>query len=80
MAKNTSISLGRHFDTFIHRQVAKGRYGTASEVVRAGLRILEEEEAKMAALRSAIDQGDHSGFAEDYDLDRVIADVRRKRR
>lgn len=80
MAKNTSISLGRHFEGFIRRQVAGGRYGTASEVVRAGLRLLEEEDAKLAALRAALEDGERSGFAEDYSLEALLADAPRKKR
>jgi antitoxin ParD1/3/4 len=52
MSKNTSFSLGNHFSAFIEEQEAEGRYGSASDVVRAGLRLLEEEEAKLAALRA----------------------------
>jgi antitoxin ParD1/3/4 len=81
MAKNTSVSLGRHFDTFIRRQVSGGRFGTASEVVRAGLRLLEEDEAKLSALRSALDDGERSGFAEDYSLEALLRETspRKKR-
>ena len=53
MSKNTSFSLGDHFITFVDSQVKRGRYGSASDVVRAGLRLLEEQEAKLAALRAA---------------------------
>jgi antitoxin ParD1/3/4 len=80
MQKNTSISLGRHFERFIKRQVATGRYGTASEVVRAGLRLLEEDEAKLAALRTALDDGERSGFAEDYSLEALLAETSPKKR
>ena len=80
MAKNTSISLGTHFHEFIQTQVAGGRFGTASEVVRAGLRLLEEEEAKLIALRSALDDGEKSGFADDYRLEAVFAKVKRESR
>jgi antitoxin ParD1/3/4 len=68
MAKNTSISLGSHYEIFIRELVAGGRYGTASEVVRAGLRLLEEDEAKLAALRASLEEGERSGFVEDYSL------------
>jgi antitoxin ParD1/3/4 len=54
MGKNTSISLGNHFETFIESSISNGRFGNASEVVRAGLRLLEEEENRVIALRNAI--------------------------
>jgi antitoxin ParD1/3/4 len=80
MAKNTSISLGRHYESFIKRQVRGGRFGTASEVIRAGLRLLEEDETKLAALRAALDEGEHGGFAEDYDLASILAETGPKQR
>ena len=64
MAKNTSISLGSHFDDFVARQVEQGRYGSASEVIRAGLRKLEDEEQKLETLRALIQEGKASGTAE----------------
>lgn len=64
MAKNTSISLGNHFDEFITRQITDGRYGSASEVVRAGLRKLEDEEKKLNTLRALIEEGKASGITE----------------
>ncbi|WP_416308064.1 type II toxin-antitoxin system ParD family antitoxin [Neptunicella sp. SCSIO 80796] len=64
MAKNTSISLGNHFDQFVAQQVADGRYGSVSEVIRAGLRKLEDEEQKLKTLRSLIQDGIASGTAE----------------
>lgn len=73
MAKNTSITLGDHFERFVSRQVASGRYASASEVVRAGLRRLEEDTAQLAALREAIEAGEQSGPAVPFDFDRFIA-------
>ena len=67
MNENTSISLGNHFDIFIKGSVSKGRYKNASEVIRAGHRLLEEEESKIAALKNAIQEGIESGIAYDFD-------------
>lgn len=61
MARNTSMSLGDHFTGFIEAQLRDGRYGSASEVVRAGLRLLEEHEAKVQALKDALTAGEESG-------------------
>lgn len=61
MARNTSVSLGSHFADFIDGQVNSGRYGSASDVVRAGLRLLEEHEAKVRALQDALIAGENSG-------------------
>jgi antitoxin ParD1/3/4 len=72
MPKNTSISLGDHFEAFISSQLKQGRYGSASEVVRAGLRLLEEREAKLALLRGALAEGKRSGVAKGYSLQRVL--------
>ena len=71
-SKNTSVSLGDHFQAFIDGQVADGRYGSASEVVRAGLRLLESHEAKLTALRAALKAGEESGFIESFDFDAFI--------
>ncbi len=72
MGKNTSVTLGEHFDKFIAEQVLDGRFGSASEVIRAGLRILEEEESKLAMLRAALNAGEKSGLAENYSLNNIM--------
>jgi antitoxin ParD1/3/4 len=72
MAKNTSISLGDHFSDFVDRQLAHGRYGSASEVIRAALRLLEEHEVRLEALRAALIEGEQSGPSEPFDFDRFV--------
>ena len=72
MARNTSISLDDHFTAFLSRQVSSGRYGSASEVVRAGLRLLEDHETRLAALRAALITGEESGAPEEFDFDAFI--------
>ncbi len=74
MAKNTSISLGDHFEGFISHQVSTGRYGSASEVVRAGLRLLEDSESNLNTLRRLLAEGEQSGIAE-YDYQSFIAEL-----
>jgi len=74
MAKNTSVTLGDHFDGFITNQVKSGRYGSASEVVRAGLRVLEDKESKLNALRQMLTDGEDSGVAE-YSFNTFIAEL-----
>lgn len=67
MGKNTSVSLGDYFEDFVENRIAEGRYKNASEVLRAGLRLLEEEENKIAALKNAIQAGIDSGIAKKFD-------------
>ena len=69
MAQNTSISLDDHFSNFLSREVSSGRYRSASEVVRAGLRLLEDQETQMAALRAALVAGEESGAPEVFDFE-----------
>ena len=65
--KTTSVALGSHFEDFIQASVQSGRYNNASEVIRSGLRLLEDQEQKIAVLRSAIEEGLNSGIVEDFD-------------
>jgi len=74
MHKNTSVTLGKHFDAFISQQIQSGRYASASEAVRAGLRLLEERELKIIALRQKLDAGEKSGLAE-YNLSSLIDEL-----
>lgn len=69
MSKNTSMSLGNHFASFIDTQVQNGRYGSASDVVRAGLRLLEEHETKVKALQDALIAGEESGEPQPFDFE-----------
>ena len=80
MAKNTSIKLGDHFDAFIAAQLENGRYGSASEVIRQGLRMLEEHERKVEALRLAIIEGEDSGDAGTLDMKAIRKKARQKAR
>jgi antitoxin ParD1/3/4 len=78
MAKNTSVSLGSHFADFIERQVLIGRYGSASDVVRAGLRMLEEHEARIQALQNALIAGETSGPVFEFDGEDFLRRMRTK--
>lgn len=74
MSKNTSITLGKHFDSFVTEQLKSGRYASTSEVLRAGLRLLEEEETKLSSLRKMLDEGEASDFVE-YSLNGLIEEL-----
>lgn len=78
--KNTSISLGNHFDQFVSNQVLTGRYKNVSEVVRAGLRLLEDEESKVIALKNAIQKGIDSGIAHDFDPEKHLQQLKALKR
>ncbi|MCB9833056.1 MAG: type II toxin-antitoxin system ParD family antitoxin [Planctomycetes bacterium] len=76
MAKNTSFILGDHFDAFVSEQVESGRYKNATDVIRSGLRLLEDREARMKAVRKALEDGELSGVAGPLDL----AEIKRQAR
>jgi len=72
MSKNTSVELGDEIAQFVSSQVRSGRFGSASEVIRAGIRMLQDQETKMAALRAALKDGEESGKPAAFDIDRFI--------
>jgi antitoxin ParD1/3/4 len=77
--KNTSVSLGNYFDRFVQNQITEGRYKNVSEVIRAGLRLLENEESKTALLKKAIQEGIDSGIANDFDAKANLLKLKRTR-
>lgn len=77
--RNTSVSLGEYFDNFVQTRISAGRYKNASEVIRAGLRLLEEEENRMLALKNAIKEGLESGITEDFDPLKHLESLKAKR-
>ena len=78
MAKNTSILLGEYFDNFIRRQIKSGKYSSASEVVRAALRLFEFEESKKAELIKELKEGEKSGFIKDFDRETFLTNLHQK--
>lgn len=80
MAQNTSISLGNHFDDFIKSRIKNGRFKNASEVIRAGLRLLEEHENKVQALKDAIQEGLDSPRIENFDFKENLKELKEKAR
>lgn len=78
--KNTSVSLGNYFDQFVSSQISVGRYKNVSEVIRAGLRLLEDEESKAIALRKAIQKGLDSPIVEDFDFDENLMRLKAEKR
>jgi len=78
MGKNTSISLGDHFEDFIKEEVKSGRYGSVSEVIRSTLRLLEREEEKKSALIKALEIGEKSDFVENFDPKQNLTELHSK--
>jgi antitoxin ParD1/3/4 len=80
MNRNTSISLGNYFDNFIQSKISAGRYKNASEVVRAGLRLIEDEENRIITLRKAIEEGIESGIAQDFNSEMHLEKLKANKR
>jgi antitoxin ParD1/3/4 len=80
MPRNTSVTLGEHFDAFVNQKIAEGRFQSVSEAVRAGLRRLEEDEAKLEALRAKLGAAEDSPLVEDFDPQQFLAEMRAKTR
>ncbi|SEA68241.1 antitoxin ParD1/3/4 [Flavobacterium gillisiae] len=80
MGRNTSVSLGNYFESFVDNRISEGRFKNASEVIRAGLRLLEEEESKIIALKKAISEGIESEIAKDFDPKNHLESLKAKKR
>jgi antitoxin ParD1/3/4 len=78
-SKSNSVTVGDYFAEFIERQVAQGRYDSASDVVTAGLRLLEEHEAKLEALRAALIEGEQSGAPTPFDIEEFLDEMNNSR-
>ena len=79
MSRTTTVSLGPHYEDFIRNIILQGRYNNASEVIREGLRRLEEDETRLAALRAAIQEGIDSGDCENFDPEAFLQELKAKR-
>ena len=79
MGRNTSVSLGNYFESFVDNRISEGRFKNASEVIRAGLRLLEEEENKIIALKNAISEGIESGIAKNFDAKKHLESLKAKK-
>ena len=77
---NTSVSLGNYYENFVENNIEEGRYKNASEVIRAGLRLLEDEENKILALKNAIQKGLNSSRVENFDFDEHLTKLKSKKR
>ena len=80
MGRNTSVSLGNYFESFVDNRVSEGRFKNASEVIRAGLRLLESEENKIIILKNAIKEGIESGIAENFNPKKHLESLKAEKR
>jgi antitoxin ParD1/3/4 len=80
MGRNTSVSLGDYFESFVDNRVSEGRFKNASEVIRAGLRLLESEENKVIILKNAIKEGIESGIAENFNQKKHLESLKAEKR
>jgi antitoxin ParD1/3/4 len=80
MGRNTSVSLGNYFESFVDNRVSEGRFKNASEVIRAGLRLLESEENKVIILKNAIKEGIESGIAENFNPKKHLESLKAEKR
>ena len=78
MKKNTSVALGNYFESFVENKISQGRYKNASEVIRAGLRLLEVEESYIVTLKSAIQEGLDSGTATNFEPQKHLKSLKKK--
>ena len=78
MSKNTSISLGGYFDDFVQNRIKTGKFKNVSEVIRAGLRLLEKEETKIDILSSELELGENSKLIEDFDPKKHLTSLKKK--
>jgi len=78
MARNTSVTLGAHFDEFVSKKISQGRFQSISEVVRAGLRMLEEDESKLQALKEKLQAGENSPIVENFDSEEFLSNLHNK--
>lgn len=78
MARNTSVTLGEHFDKFVHEKINAGRFQSVSEVVRAGLRKLEEDETKLQVLRDKLQAGEGSAIVDGFNGEKLLSGLHSK--
>jgi antitoxin ParD1/3/4 len=78
MNQNLAITLGPHFEKFVQEKINSGRYATESEVFRAALRLLELDEQKLLILQKALQEGEDSGFVENWDFDSHLKSLQDK--